>query len=162
MIADILQRAKAISDDDEAEEDDQITFGGKDRGKKSIMLAYEDEDLDGLYKVKIKGDGEESEDREEDEEEGEGVKTVSKTEMPEMIWELAYIRDPKLFDCNAGTRRSKAREELRVQTGWGDEQIKGWRVMLECDPRKDKILEKHEFAGTGQGWDHGGPDHGHG
>ncbi|KAF8240659.1 hypothetical protein L208DRAFT_1514844 [Tricholoma matsutake] len=87
------------------------------------MLAYEDEDLDGLYKVKIEGDGEESEDREEDEEEGEGVETVSKTETPETILELAYIWDPKLFDRDAGTRRSKAREELRVQTGWGDEQI---------------------------------------
>lgn len=178
MKADILRRAEAISDDDEGEEDDQITFGGEGRGKKSITLAYEDEDLDGLYKVKIEGDGEESEDGEEDEGR-ERVETVSKTETPETILELAYIRDPKLFDRDAGTRRSKAREELRVQTGWGDEQIEGWRVMLERNPRKDKILEKHEFAGnrnqiwseatpgasgsgTGRGRDRGGPNRGRG
>lgn len=31
--------------------------------------------------------------------------------------ELAYIRDPKLFDRDAQTRRSKARTDLKTQTG---------------------------------------------
>ena len=77
---------------------------------------------------------------------------------PEIICELAYIRDPKLFDRDAQTRRSKARAELKTQTGiylsknphslgiltinffyigWSDEQIEGWRIMLErnvCSP----------------------------
>jgi hypothetical protein len=68
---------------------------------------------------------------------------------PEKVLELAYIRDPKLFDRDAQTRRSKGRDELKRQTGtyyryalsvvaviehilgWGDEQIEGWRIMLE-------------------------------
>ncbi|KAJ7927495.1 hypothetical protein B0H13DRAFT_2229247 [Mycena leptocephala] len=61
---------------------------------------------------------------------------------------LAYIRDPKLFDRDAQTRRGKAREDLKAQTGWSDEQLEGWRIMLERDPKKDKILQKHEFAGN--------------
>lgn len=50
---------------------------------------------------------------------------------PETTLELAYIRDPKLFDRDASTRRSKARADLKAQTGWGDEQIEGWKIMLE-------------------------------
>lgn len=65
------------------------------------------------------------------------------------ILELAYIKDPKLFDRDANTRRSAARASLKAETGmrdfisihqyisslffagWGDEQIEGWRIMLE-------------------------------
>lgn len=36
---------------------------------------------------------------------------------PETILELAYIRDPKLFDRDGQTRRGKARAELKTQTG---------------------------------------------
>ena len=116
MKADILRRAEAISDDDD---DEGLEFGAGDgrNVKKSIALAYDDEDLDGATRnnVKIGGDGEESEDGEDDEE-GEGA-VIQKAQTPETILELAYIRDPKLFDRDAGTRRSKAREELRMQTG---------------------------------------------
>jgi activating signal cointegrator complex subunit 2 len=113
MKANILRMAEAISDDEE--DNEELEFGGG--GKKSIVLAYDDEDIDGASNVKIGGDGEESEDGEDDEE-GEGVEgAIQKTQTPETILELAYIRDPKLFDRDAGTRRSKAREQLREQTG---------------------------------------------
>ena len=49
--------------------------------------------------------------------------------------EQAYIRDPKLFDRDGQTRRSKARADLKAQTGMTDEQIEGWRIMLERDVR---------------------------
>ncbi|KNZ74656.1 CUE domain-containing protein 3 [Termitomyces sp. J132] len=35
-----------------------------------------------------------------------------------------------------------------MQTNWTDEQIEGWRIMLDKNPRKDRILQKHEFAGN--------------
>jgi activating signal cointegrator complex subunit 2 len=35
----------------------------------------------------------------------------------ETILELAYIENPKLFDRDANTRRSKARADLRLRTG---------------------------------------------
>jgi hypothetical protein len=41
----------------------------------------------------------------------------SKPNTPETILELAYIADPKVFDRDAQTKRSKARVDLRAQTG---------------------------------------------
>lgn len=95
MKADILRRVEEFSDDEEDTE-------GQD--------GFEDE-LDGVGGVKVAGDGEESEDGHE---EGEGVKPKM---TPETTCELAYIRDPKLFDRDGQTRRSKARADLKAQTG---------------------------------------------
>ncbi|KAJ7064875.1 hypothetical protein C8F01DRAFT_778110 [Mycena amicta] len=131
MKADILRRAEAISDDEESEEDEH-----KAKGK---AIAYLDDDGDG---VRVLGDGEESGSGESD---GEGQEEKL---TPETICELAYLRDPHLFDRDAQTRRSKARAELKEKTGWADEQLEGWRAMLERNPKKDAILQKHEFAGN--------------
>jgi activating signal cointegrator complex subunit 2 len=109
MKADILRRAEDMYDSEEIVEGE------------NGALAYEDDDVD---VVKVLGDGEGS-----DEEGAEGG-TESRLS-PETILELAYIRDPKLFERDAQTRRGKARSELKAQTGWGDEQIEGWRIMLE-------------------------------
>jgi hypothetical protein len=38
-----------------------------------------------------------------------------------------------VFARDAATRRGKARKELKERTGLGDEQIEGWKVMLERD-----------------------------
>lgn len=95
MKADILRRVEEFSDDDEdAEGQDEF-----------------EEDIDGAVGVKVAGDGEESED---DQEEGEEAKPKM---LPETICELAYIQDPKLFDRDGQTRRSKARADLKAQTG---------------------------------------------
>lgn len=73
--------------------------------------------------------------------------------MIENILELAYIKDPKLFERDSNTRRSKPRQDLKTETGatlsysvistrslahlsrmyvgWGDEQIEGWKIMLD-------------------------------
>ncbi|KAF8342580.1 uncharacterized protein EI90DRAFT_3149708 [Cantharellus anzutake] len=67
----------------------------------------------------------------------------------ETILELAYTKDPKVFDRNSETRRSKERAGLKAETGWSDEQLEGWRIMLERNPRqKEKMLERHEFSGN--------------
>ncbi|KAG6852902.1 hypothetical protein C0991_008271 [Blastosporella zonata] len=141
MKADILRRAEAISDDEEDEESEEFP-ASKSKG---LSLAF-DEDEEGGATVKIGGDGEESGDSDTEDEEGDGL--PEKTQDAETILELAYIRDPKLFDRDMQTRRSKARADLKAQTGWDDPQIEGWRIMLERNPRKDKILQKHEFSGN--------------
>ena len=150
MKADILKRAEEISDDEEE--------------ARGIDLAYDDEDgIGDSGKLRISGDGEYI----DEEEENNGEEASVKHPSPETILELAYIRDPKLFDRDATTRRSKARGDLKAQTGWENEQIEGWRIMLErnvsyfsvnvyfassylfdLQPRKDRILSKHEFAGN--------------
>ncbi|KAG6817120.1 hypothetical protein H0H87_012641 [Tephrocybe sp. NHM501043] len=122
MKADILRRAEAISEDEEDEE--AVGFlGPKPKG---INVAF-DEDEEGVAAVKVGGDGEESDESDSDDEEtGE-----AKLQDIETILELAYIRDPKIFDRDGQTRRSKARADLKAQTGWDDSQLEGWRIMLE-------------------------------
>ncbi|KAJ7266903.1 hypothetical protein B0H12DRAFT_1010510 [Mycena haematopus] len=139
MKADILRRAEEISDDEEDEGEIEGKSGAKGKAKEPVDDG--DLDLDGAH-VKVAGDGEESGGEDGDGEEDEEALG------PETICELAYIRDPKLFDRDAQTRRGKPRADLKAQTGWTDEQLEGWRIMLEKNPKKDKILQKHEFSGN--------------
>ncbi|KAI0659726.1 hypothetical protein C8Q70DRAFT_1053569 [Cubamyces menziesii] len=139
MKEEILRRAEEISDSEDEEED-----GGKGKGRD---LAYEDE-LEDADVVKVR-DGDPS-DLEGDEEEVDGdAEGTEAPRTPETVLEQAYIRDPKLFDRDGQTRRSKARADLKAQTGMTDEQIEGWRIMLERDPKKkEKMLAKYEFTGN--------------
>ncbi|KAJ7204754.1 hypothetical protein GGX14DRAFT_522958 [Mycena pura] len=141
MKADILRRAEEIPDEEEEEEE-----GKRDNGKgKGKYVENDDSDSDGAKShVKVAGDGEES--GGEDSDTGDDHHEEALT--PETICELAYMRDPKLFDRDAQTRRSKTRADLKAQTRWTDEQLEGWRIMLERNPSKDKILQKHEFSGN--------------
>jgi activating signal cointegrator complex subunit 2 len=134
--ADILRRVQDMSDD---EEDEAAAEGGK-------IVAFEEELEDGLEPssaVRVTQDGEESEPGEED-----GTPQAAKKVDLETLLEQTYIRDPKLFERDAATRRTKQRADLRAQTGrsrslgsgccvlmslagWSDEQLEGWRIMLE-------------------------------
>ncbi|THH00876.1 hypothetical protein EW026_g1732 [Hermanssonia centrifuga] len=142
MKADILRRAEEVSDSEEEEE------GPGGRKTKGNDLAFED-DLDDEGAVKVRDGDPSADEGSESEDDGDDGDATSK--QPETILELAYIRDPKLFDRDAQTKRSKARTDLKAQTGWSDEQIEGWRIMLERNPQKDKLLQKHEFAGIQPG-----------
>jgi activating signal cointegrator complex subunit 2 len=95
MKADILRRAEAISDDEEdgAEVEHDLGFGDE---------------------VKVIGDGEASGGSEDD---SDGDVVPPPRPKPETIMELAYIRDPELFNRDANTRRSKARGDLKAQSG---------------------------------------------
>lgn len=110
MKADILRRAEEVNYSDEENEWRDIAF---------------EEELDGIdvsAAVKVGGDGEESD---EDDEEGEGVESTEisgkgkerEKASPETLLEMVYIRDPKVFERDAATRRGKERVALRAQTG---------------------------------------------
>jgi hypothetical protein len=45
------------------------------------------------------------------------------------------LRFGAAFNRDAATRRSKARADLKAQTAWSDEQIEGWKSMLDRDVR---------------------------
>jgi activating signal cointegrator complex subunit 2 len=115
MKADILRRAEAISSDEEEEiyEPDPLTSKGKGKKPSLGMDIGPDEDDEILVPLRIAGDGEDSGD-EDDEDDGE---EEEEAQTPETIVELAYLRDPKLLDRDAATRRSKARADLKAQTG---------------------------------------------
>ena len=120
MKADILRRAQEMELED-AEDDEEfeaqfattITSGSGQGMEKAMEAIPGDEvELDHLRHVKIAGDGEsDNEGEESTDEEDEKPPSV------EVILELAYIRDPKLFDRDSATRRSKSRAELKAQTG---------------------------------------------
>ncbi|KAH7923091.1 hypothetical protein BV22DRAFT_1093520, partial [Leucogyrophana mollusca] len=147
MKADILRRAEAMSDDDEEGE-----LGNVPSRFRASADADDDSEFDTGAQVKVVGDGEESGEEQQDDQ-GDGDDAGEPPSLPDLqtVLELAYIQDPKLFDRDAQTRRSKARADLKTRTGWSDEQIEGWRIMLERNPKKDRILQKHEFAGNKAG-----------
>ncbi|KAI0792313.1 hypothetical protein C8Q75DRAFT_592535 [Abortiporus biennis] len=114
MKADILRRAEeAAYASDSSEASVTGPYNPKGKGKD---IAYEDElsdidtGADGSVRVRDGDADSEAGEDETDEEEEE-------KQSPETILELAYIRDPKLFDRDANTRRSKGRAELKQQTG---------------------------------------------
>lgn len=123
MKADILRRAEAASYEDDEEEDKE---GGRD-------VAYDD-DLDENSGIKVR-DGEASDDDTDGEDGGAEDQPVcispsvimseclhrryiqAAPTAVETILELAYIADPKVFDRDAQTRRSKERTDLKARTG---------------------------------------------
>jgi len=114
MKADILRRAEAISSDEEEEyEPDSLTSKGKGKKPSLGMDIGPDEDDEILVPLRIAGDGEDSGDEDDDDDNEE----EEEAQPPETIVELAYLRDPKLLDRDAATRRSKARADLKAQTG---------------------------------------------
>ncbi|KAI0277955.1 hypothetical protein BGY98DRAFT_1089747 [Russula aff. rugulosa BPL654] len=143
MKTDILRRAEASSDS----EDEEVNIFGHHHAKgkgKVREVAFDDDDLEDVSRVRVAGDGEESSEDEDEDERDEEHETN-----PQTIVELAYIANPKVFERDAATRRSKERAALRAQTGWVDEQIEGFRIMLDRDPKmKEKMLARHEFSGN--------------
>lgn len=163
MKADILRRVEAAPTD--SEDDEMNIFGVesdhhvKNKGKSRVREVTFDDELEDVGSVRVAGDGEETSTDEEDEDEGEEVE-VEPDLTPQTIVELAYIANPKVFERDAATRRSKERAALRAQTGafgrctslaearayvwslltvapfpqgWVDEQIEGFRIMLDRD-----------------------------
>jgi hypothetical protein len=122
MKRDILRR---VTEMEEAEAELFEEEEGVIKGKDKVTVQSDDEDEIGVgpSRIRLLGDGESDTDASES--------TDSEPTDPETIIEQAYLRDPGIFDRDANTRRGKGRIELRKLTGWADEQIEGWRVMLE-------------------------------
>ncbi|KAK3821435.1 MAG: hypothetical protein J3Q66DRAFT_333308 [Benniella sp.] len=58
-----------------------------------------------------------------------------------------YTGDKDVFKRSAEARRSKKRQELRNLTKMSDEQLEGWAIMFDRNPRKTEIAQKYEFSG---------------
>ncbi|KAI9507605.1 hypothetical protein F5148DRAFT_1203796 [Russula earlei] len=143
MKLDILRRVEASTDSEDDEVDVFGVASDRAKGKGKVREVAFDDELEDIGSVRVAGDGEES--SADDDEDGREEPEMT----PQTIVELAYIANPKAFDRDAATRRSKERAALRAQTGWVDEQIEGFRIMLDRDPKlKEKTLARHEFAGN--------------
>ncbi|CAG8498284.1 14842_t:CDS:2 [Dentiscutata erythropus] len=60
----------------------------------------------------------------------------------------AFQSDQSIFERTNAVRKSDKRARLRNITQMTDEQLEGWYIMFQRNPRKDKILEKYEFKGN--------------
>lgn len=113
MKTDILRRAEAPSD---SEGEEVNIFGVASdhhaKGRSKVRVVAFDDDLEDVSSVRVAGDGEESSEDEDEDERDEEHETN-----PQTIVELAYIANPKVFERDAATRRSKERAALRAQTG---------------------------------------------
>ena len=67
------------------------------------------------------------------------------------VLEEMYLANKEVFGRISTVRRGKARTKLREQTGLADEQIEGWVVMLERNPKKAQILAKHDLINSFKG-----------
>ncbi|ORE06779.1 hypothetical protein BCV72DRAFT_118389 [Rhizopus microsporus var. microsporus] len=54
-----------------------------------------------------------------------------------------YMDNPDVLKRNGTARKSPKRAELRKQTGMTDEQLEGWAIMFNRNPRKQRILDKY-------------------
>ncbi|GBC08059.1 hypothetical protein RclHR1_00790009 [Rhizophagus clarus] len=81
-----------------------------------------------------------------------GTNSRNKTEIdPGIMHEEKLIKmyqsDPSIFDRTNAVRKSDKRAQLRKITKMTDEQIEGWYIMFQRNPRKDKLLAKYEWKG---------------
>lgn len=113
MKTDILRRVEASSDS----EDEVVNVFGGVAGKGKMREVAFDDELESVGGVRVAGDGEESSGNEEEDEDERGEEEPDSETTPQMIVELAYVANPKVFERDAATRRSKERAALRAQTG---------------------------------------------
>lgn len=75
----------------------------------------------------------------------------SKEDAAEKVLYDAYKISPEVFSRSAETRRGLARKALKEKTGWSDETIEGWKVMLDREPKRLRMLERRfsDLPGSG-------------
>ncbi|KAG0262501.1 hypothetical protein DFQ27_002297 [Actinomortierella ambigua] len=59
-----------------------------------------------------------------------------------------FTGDKDIFNRTREARKSKKRQELRQLTKMTDEQLEGWAIMFNRNPRKEDLTRKYEFANT--------------
>ncbi|KAJ2778517.1 hypothetical protein GGI15_004157 [Coemansia interrupta] len=130
----VIQIAQRIEDDDEYDDtyDDTAQDGVLDMPDADERQAVQDEhDHQGSQKAK--------------------AKMAVDTSDPTRQWEDVLIRqvisDPTALERKKGSRKLPARQALREQTGLSDEQLEGWFIMFQRNPRKQQQLDMHGWKG---------------
>ena len=79
------------------------------------------------------------------EEEGEGEDSVKQMDPIQVILFSNYISSPSTFSRTSDARKSQNRLVLLKETKLSHEQIEGWAVMLERNPKKSNLLQDFSF-----------------
>jgi activating signal cointegrator complex subunit 2 len=80
----------------------------------------------------------------------DAVDRPAKADEAEVALFRTWKSEKAAFGRDYGTRRSVTRAKLKQETGWTDEAIEGWAIMLEREPNRVRALEKR-FADTWKG-----------
>ncbi|KAI9315556.1 hypothetical protein BX666DRAFT_2028453 [Dichotomocladium elegans] len=76
-----------------------------------------------------------------------GKKKAAIVEDPGLLYESdlvhAFVEQRDVLGRTSAARKSPARAALRKKTGMSDEQIEGWAIMFDRNPRKQRILDKY-------------------
>ncbi|KAJ1736665.1 hypothetical protein LPJ72_001195 [Coemansia sp. Benny D160-2] len=59
-----------------------------------------------------------------------------------------YLSNPKVLERNKLSRKLPERQALKTKTGLSDEQLEGWFIMFQRNPRQKSVLTKYEFHGN--------------
>ncbi|KAI5361608.1 Putative ubiquitin system component CUE, UBA-like superfamily [Septoria linicola] len=124
----------------------------EDQPNKAAILAAlaafdsDDDERDDTYDVEDVGGTIDS--QAPDGEPGPAAKVTQ--EENEMALFTAYKSAPDMFGRSFDIRRGQARSALKKETGMTDEQIEGWALMLQRDPKRLKRLEAQTGAFSGQ------------
>ncbi|SPC65639.1 uncharacterized protein UHOD_03934 [Ustilago sp. UG-2017b] len=132
----ILARAEA-PDDDEAEEE-WNPFAEAQR-----TVGVEDEldlDYDGRERGSAPRRAGAYDDDDDDEHQGGDGEDAAARARERMLLKHYVQFGSSSFSTDASTRRSEQRKRLKDQTGWSDDLIESWAVMLDRNPKKDRLL----------------------
>ncbi|KAJ2386692.1 hypothetical protein GGI05_004306, partial [Coemansia sp. RSA 2603] len=130
----VIQIAQLIEDDDEYDD------------------TYDDTAQDGVLDMPD-SDETQATQYEQDKQGNQTTKTKMSvdTSDPTRQWEDVLIRqvisDPTVLERKKGLRKIPARQALREQTGLSDEQLEGWFIMFQRNPRKQQQLDMHGWKG---------------
>ncbi|BFZ56739.1 hypothetical protein PYCC9005_003787 [Savitreella phatthalungensis] len=140
----------------------QLDTAAVDKGVKQKVLALafdpDDDEVDDTYdEIDAVGvPGQQADD------ELDADEVAQRNNMAEQALVLALEVDPSVFQRQ--NRKSAARAQLRGQTNMSDEQIEGWKSMLDRQPKRlQALMSKYEFSGEQQQvdsskWQHKGHD----
>ncbi|KAI8065828.1 hypothetical protein BC940DRAFT_334349 [Gongronella butleri] len=65
--------------------------------------------------------------------------------MNEKVLVQTFVDHRDVFDRSSAARRSKQRDALRKSTNMTDEQLEGWAIMFDRNPRKQRILDNYRL-----------------
>ncbi|KAJ1800113.1 hypothetical protein LPJ59_001338 [Coemansia sp. RSA 2399] len=83
----------------------------------------------------------------------EGVDARETSVDPTRPWEEVLVRqymsNPDVLERNKASRNLPGRQALKTQTGLSDEQLEGWYIMFQRNPRqKNVLMRKYESLGN--------------
>ncbi|KAG0241390.1 hypothetical protein BGW41_005961 [Actinomortierella wolfii] len=158
----LMSRKKAAKEADDMLEDKSFVAEHKDSILQAVENMYDDEYDDTYDSMGINNAGAdfrlvEDIDLAADEPDGRQnpgtapMRAVDPSIEHEEVLINLFMADKEIFNRTREARKSKKRQELRQLTKMTDEQLEGWAIMFNRNPRKEDLARKYEFTNTFSG-----------